>query len=107
MISFLDHIYKVDDWDQVYQSELLWTFRSNIIYLSTISLKVLLSRQSVYLCMIMQSHAANASRQFLERKGISGEKLIILPPARPDLTPYGISSWRKNEDKDLCWWQAV
>ena len=49
-------------------------------------------KTKVYLCMIMQSHAANASRQFLERKGISGEKLIILPPARPDLTPYGISS---------------
>jgi transposase len=33
------------------------------------------------------SHAANATRQFLERKGISGRKLMMWPPASPDLNP--------------------
>ena len=33
------------------------------------------------------SHAANATRQFLERKGISGKKLMMWPPASPDLNP--------------------
>ena len=33
------------------------------------------------------SHAANATRQFLARKGISGKKLMMWPPASPDLNP--------------------
>ena len=33
------------------------------------------------------SHPANATRQFLEQKGISGKKLMIWPPASPDLNP--------------------
>lgn len=38
-------------------------------------------------CINASSHAANATRQFFERKGISGEKLMIWLPASPNLTP--------------------
>jgi transposase len=49
------------------------------------------SRSFKLKCVFMHdnapSHAANASRQFLERKGISGRKLMMWPPASPDLNP--------------------
>ena len=51
-----------------------------------VSLKVFLSRQSVSNDDAL-SHAANATRQFSEQKRTSGKKLMILPPASPDLTP--------------------
>ena len=78
--------YKVDDGVKL-TSQSYCEFLHKTFFKLYKSQSLSLKSKCVFMHDNAPSHAGNTTRQFLERKGISGKKLRMWPPASPDPNP--------------------